>query len=146
MNYRDYSPGINPANLLAPAITQSLAFLLILSKTTTNGTLLLRKTLSLCSFHTSQETRRVMEAMALRFLAPSPAMYCHHSEMVKFIQSCCVSSDIPNHYLTAVHKRVVKRQWTKRWSTVFTHCLHRGQGPQFGHPLFANRSAVHNLF
>jgi hypothetical protein len=73
-------------------------------------------------------------------------MNCHHSEMVKFVESCWTSSDISNHCLTAVHKRVVKRQWTKRWSTVSTHCLHRGQEPQFGHPLFANRSAVQSLF
>jgi hypothetical protein len=28
--------------------------------------------------------------------------------------------------LTAVHKRVVKRQWTKRWSVVSKHFLPRG--------------------
>jgi hypothetical protein len=53
---------------------------------------------------------------------------------------------IPSHSLLIIQIIMVNIKCTKICATDSVVLLHKGQRPQFGHPLFSNLSNVHNLF
>jgi hypothetical protein len=87
----------------------------------------------------------VMDSIALWLGMHPPAIMFNQMDMSRFIHCVGCSSVSPIHSLNKPQRRVVKQQWTKRWSTVLVHYLQRGHNPQFGHPRLAKRSAFHIL-
>ena len=142
----NYSRGIKSLKCFAPAVAQRRASFLMFPKTIVVGAYLLRKTRALRSFQISQEASKVRDAIAFRLGVESSDMLNHHSSRERDDQEWTSRACRPSHSLRRPQMRTVKRHSTRRCLIDSGALLQRGQRPQFGHPRFSNRSAVHTLF
>jgi hypothetical protein len=107
---------------------------------------LLWKALAFLSSKISQVTSKVSEPIAVWSEEGSPVLRCHQSSITLVGQSLSSTKKALSHTLMRLHSLIVNRQCENKCAADSMVCLHKGQAPQFGHPLFSNISVVQSLF